>query len=76
MNHELFQAVQSRDSEMLARMAGGGRDQAKVINSDAYKRKARGSSLQRLSTRFTSWLANDQQAQPSLTACSNSVNVR
>lgn len=35
MNHELFQAVQSRDSEMLARMAGGGRDQAKVINSDA-----------------------------------------
>jgi len=35
MNHELFQAVQSRDGEMLARMAGGNRDQAKVINSDA-----------------------------------------
>lgn len=35
MNHELFHAVQSRDGEMLARMAGGSREQAKVINSDA-----------------------------------------
>lgn len=35
MNHDLFHAVQSRDGEMLARMAGGGREQAKVINSDA-----------------------------------------
>lgn len=35
MNSEIFRAVASRDGEMLARMAGESREQAKVISSDA-----------------------------------------
>jgi len=35
VNSEIFRAVSSRDGEVLARMAGDGREQAKVISSDA-----------------------------------------